>query len=702
MKLTGIFKTTATLTIICLCTHLFSQTEGTVTDTTQTKSNNTKSAKTTKEVNAVAASGENNLPVLKFGKKIKAGNAMMSKGYYFDAVDYFQSALNEKPKKWKVLYSLAEANMKSRNYVNAENAYAKLALTKKGLKKFPLTTYKQGIALKEMGNYTAAIDTLKSFTAREFKKEELLSMKKFARREIQGMEMVDTLSQRTIEYKVATLNSNVNSPFDDFAPFGLDPFVLNFSTQRGADPYNLSEAGPTKLYARLFESKKFEGDWSATSILITDVNNDKANISEAYVSPDGKTMYYSKKAEDAEGNLSTKIYVSENNNGNWSAGKPLNENINAAMSDNKSPMIYTNAEGKDVLYFSSNRLSGRGGHDIYYSIKTESGEFGRAKNAGSAINTPGDDVTPFFDETTRTLYFSSNGQINLGGLDVFKATQSEDGTEWTNLSNLGTVVNSSADDYYFRPAKDFTTGYFVSNRKGGNALKCETCTDDIYAVTRVRGNVTVMGTVTEDINGVRSVAQSGNVEIFKTSDNTKIGDATINEGRFSMVIDKENESVYLVTKKAAFEDAKVSLNIGSYKPESIITEMILKRSFTYVGTKIGTVFFQYNKFMLSPEAPDTLNKVVAFMKQFPNYIVEVGGHTDDIGPDAFNDSLGFKRAAAVNKYILSKDIPTSNTTVKSYGEKAPLAPNKNADGTDNPDGRQLNRRVEFVVVGENK
>jgi outer membrane protein OmpA-like peptidoglycan-associated protein len=90
------------------------------------------------------------------------------------------------------------------------------------------------------------------------------------------------------------------------------------------------------------------------------------------------------------------------------------------------------------------------------------------------------------------------------------------------------------------------------------------------------------------------------------------------------------------------------------------------------------------------------------MKQFPNYIVEVGGHTDDIGPDAFNDSLGFKRAAAVNKYILSKDIPVANTTVKSYGEKAPMAPNKKEDGTDNPDGRQLNRRVEFVVVGENK
>ena len=660
-----------------------------------------KTAKSSNEVQVGKVVNES-LATMKFGKKKKGGIQMMSKGYYFDACDYFQSALNEKPKKWKLLALLADANMKSRNYVNAENFYSKLSQTKKGLKKFPLTKYNQGLALKAIGNYPVAIDTFKSFLAKDYKKEEMLSMKKFARREIQGMEMADTLSQRPVEYKLNSLNGNINTAFNDYAPFSLDPFNLYFSSQRGSDPYNLTVAGTSKVYSKFYESKKFAGDWSAATEFSSDINAQMANSSDAYVSADGKSMYYTRKSEDESGVVSSKIFVSENNGTGWTVGKPLNENINDVTSASKNPMIYVNAEGKEILYFASNRLSGRGAFDIYYSMKSESGEFGRAKNAGSAINTTGNEVTPFFDAESRTLYFSSDGQINLGGLDVFKALQSEDGTEWKNLSNLGTVINSSADDYYFRPAKNFGLGYVVSNRKGGNALKCETCSDDVYAARMVRGKVTVMGTVTEDINGVRSATKEGVVEIRKTSDNSLLTKATVKDGRFSVIIDKENEAIYLSAKKADFEDSKVSLNIGEYKPESIITEMTLKRTFTYVGTKIGTVFFDYDKFGLRPEAPDTLNKVLAFIKQFPNYVVEVGGHTDDIGRDIYNDSLGLKRAAAVNRYILSKDIPSSNTVVKTYGKNAPLVPNKKPDGTDNPDGRQMNRRVEFIVVGEKK
>jgi outer membrane protein OmpA-like peptidoglycan-associated protein/tetratricopeptide (TPR) repeat protein len=660
-----------------------------------------KKAKSSNEVQVGKVVNES-LSTMKFGKKKKGGIQMMSKGYYFDACDYFQSALNEKPKKWKLLALLADANMKSRNYVNAENFYSKLSQTKKGLKKFPLTKYNQGLALKAIGNYPVAIDTFKSFLAKDYKKEEMLSMKKFARREIQGMEMADTLSQRPVEYKLNSLNGNINTAFNDYAPFSLDPFNLYFSSQRGSDPYNLTVAGTSKVYSKFYESKKFAGDWSAATEFSSDINAQMANSSDAYVSADGKSMYYTRKSEDESGVVSSKIFVSENNGTGWTVGKPLNENINDVTSASKNPMIYVNAEGKEILYFASNRLSGRGAFDIYYSMKSESGEFGRAKNAGSAINTTGNEVTPFFDAESRTLYFSSDGQINLGGLDVFKALQSEDGTEWKNLSNLGTVINSSADDYYFRPAKNFGLGYLVSNRKGGNAVKCETCSDDVYTARMVRGNVTVMGTVTEDINGVRSATKEGVVEIRKTSDNSLLTKATVKDGRFSVIIDKENEAIYLSAKKTDFEDSKVSLNIGEYKPESIITEMTLKRTFTYVGTKIGIVFFDYDKFGLRPEAPDTLNKVLAFIKQFPNYVVEVGGHTDDIGRDIYNDSLGFKRAAAVNRYILSKDIPSSNTVVKTYGKKAPLVPNKKPDGTDNPEGRQMNRRVEFIVVGEKK
>lgn len=651
---------------------------------------------------AVDKVSDTELAKLKFGKKRKIGTAMMVKGYYFDAVDYYQSALSDKPKKWKMIYSLALANLKARNYINAENWYSKLSQTKKGLKKFPQAKYEQGIALKSMAQYQAAMDTLKSFMSKQYKNEMVEGMKKLARREVQGIMMTDTLATQTPKYKISTLGAGINTPFNDYAPFAPDLFNLSYTSQRGTDQYNLRQTGSNKVSNKFYESKKFGGDWESASLMTTDINTIPGSPSDFYPAADGKSMYYVQTLEDATGKVLSKIFVSENNGSGWNVGRPLNDNVNDPASNSRNPMIYTNGEGKEVLYFSSNRGTGKGGYDIYFAVKGESGEFGRARNAGGGINTPGDEVTPYFDAENSTLYFSSNGQYNIGGLDVFKSVQSSDGTEWAETENLGMVVNSSADDYYYRPGKGFEAGYFVSNRKGGNAVKCETCTDDIYTVRVVRGNVKVLGTVAEDINGIKNPAQDGVVEVFRTSDNTKLDQSSISNGRFSVDIDKENESIYLISRKKDFEDAKVTLNIGEYKPESIITEMVLKRTFTYVGTNIGTVFFDFNEFRLRPESPDTLNKVVAFMKQFPQYVVEVGGHTDELGTDKINDTIGYKRAFAVNRYLLSKEIPAANLNVISYGKHKPVAPNKKENGKDNPEGRALNRRVEFIVTGENK
>ena len=236
----------------------------------------------------------------------------------------------------------------------------------------------------------------------------------------------------------------------------------------------------------------------------------------------------------------------------------------------------------------------------------------------------------------------------MGALDVFKSQQNTDGTEWGDVVNLGISVNSPADDYYFRPGKGYEIGYFVSNRRGGQALKCETCSDDIYAVRLLRGNVKILGSVSEDNVGMKKPLADGKVDLFRSSDNVKIADAFVNDGRFSVDIDKENESVYILAKKQDFEDAKVTLNIGDYKPESIITELILKYipkvDASLIGSKIGTVYFEFDKDILKSPAPNTLDKVISFMKMNPKYVVEVGGHTDDIGSDAYNDTLGMNRA----------------------------------------------------------
>ena len=659
------------------------------------------SVTTTSTVAKVEKVADVELSKLKFGKKRKLGDKAMAKSYYFDATDYYQSALSDKPKKWKMLWRLAEANMYSRNYEAAANYYNQLSQTKKGLKKFPITKYKQGIALKEMGNYSAAKDTLEAFVKKETTVESAIALKRFARREIAGIEMLDTLSLRKPMYKIQALGAAVNSGYEEFAPF-IFGNKMYYTTRNTGNMNDLRQASSKKSYYSIYESSNNVGDWSFGVPNLNAISKQDASVKDAYISPDGKNMYYTRTSEDVKGIVQSKIYVSENDGNGWNVGRPLNENVNDLLSNSKQPMITTNTDGKEVLYFASNRITGKGGYDIYYAVKGESGEFGRAKSAGGSINTSGDEATPYFDNTTNTLYFSSNGLVNMGGMDVFKSTLNSDGTEWSDAYNLGVEVNSSADDYYFRPNIEQGVAYFASNRAGGQAVKCATCTDDIYMAKIKKGNVLIMGTVKEDINGVVNNSTDAKVDLFNADNNTKLAEATVVDGRFTFDVDRENENVYLSSRKREFETAKVNLNIGDYKEQSMITTLTLKRTFTYVGTRIGTVFFDYNEFRLKPDAPDTLNKVVAFMKQFPNLRIEVGGHTDDIGPDAYNDSLAQKRAFAVNRYILSKVISSNNTIVKAFGKKMPLAPNKLPDGKDNPDGRALNRRVEFIVVEEIK
>lgn len=657
---------------------------------------------TTNNVAKVDKVNDATLASLKFGKKRKLGDKAMAKGFYYDAADYYQSAVSDKPKKWKMLWRLAEANLYSRNYASAANYYNQLSLTKKGLKKFPITKYKQGIALKQACDYTAAKDVLNAFVSQESKKEAVLGLRRFARKEIAGIEMVDTLKERKPMYRTSILGQAVNSGYEEFAPFVNGSKMLYTSRVTG-EMSDLRQNKSKRSYYSIFESSNSSGDWTYGVANQDGVNKQMADVKDPFMSPDGKFLYYTRTTEDAKGKyVQSKIFVSENDGNGWSVGRPLNENINDPLSNSKQAMITTTVDGKEVLYFASNRLSGKGGYDIFYSTKGESGEFGRAKSAGGAINTVGDELTPFFDNTSNKLYFSSNGHMTMGGLDVFSSTLNSDGTEWSEASHLGVEVNSCADDYYFRPDAANYVAYMASNRLGGQGVKCPTCTDDIYKVTILKGNVLVMGTVNESVNGITNVSPDAKVMLYNADNGQKITETTVVDGRFSFDVEKENANITLVSEKKDFEMAQVKLNIGDYKEASMITNLTLNRTFTYIGTKIGTVFFDYDEFKLRPESPDTLNKIVAFMKQFPKFVVELSGHTDDIGPDIYNDSLSLKRATAVNRYILSKDIAAINTVVKALGKTRPIAPNKNQDGSDSPEGRALNRRVEFTVVEELK
>jgi photosystem I P700 chlorophyll a apoprotein A2 len=110
------------------------------------------------------------------------------------------------------------------------------------------------------------------------------------------------------------------------------------------------------------------------------------------------------------------------------------------------------------------------------------------------------------------------------------------------------------------------------------------------------------------------------------------------------------------------------------------------------------VLFDFDKYSLRPEATASLKKVGQVVQGYPNAPLLIEGHTDGMGTHAHNMKLSEDRAASVKNWLVQNyGIPASRITTQGWGESKPVAPNKNPDGSDNPAGRQKNRRVELTL-----
>ncbi|RYY53779.1 MAG: OmpA family protein, partial [Chitinophagaceae bacterium] len=119
---------------------------------------------------------------------------------------------------------------------------------------------------------------------------------------------------------------------------------------------------------------------------------------------------------------------------------------------------------------------------------------------------------------------------------------------------------------------------------------------------------------------------------------------------------------------------------------------------TTEAVRVENVYYDYNKATLQEASFPELDKLVSLLNDNPNMTIELGAHTDSKGADAYNLKLSDARANSVVEYLVSKGIDRSRLVAKGYGETSPVAENTNSDGSDNPEGRQQNRRTEFRVL----
>ena len=385
--------------------------------------------------------------------------------------------------------------------------------------------------------------------------------------------------------------------------------------------------------------------------------------------------------KNEEGINQINVYYSEWVDGGWKGVFSLP--FNSSEYSSGHPALTPNG---NMLYFVSDKPGGKGDSDIYRVSIDANGNFGTPEALGANINTEGKEVFPFID-ANGNLYFSSNGHLGLGGLDIFYAEAN--GTGFKDPVNLGKVANTEDDDFAFIFDPNTETGYLSSNREGGKGA------DDIYMVKAVEPpcnidmDILVVNEYTnEPIFGARLDLYDGQENILGTKTTAEDGKGMIEAAckqphvvqAFMRGFEPNSVSV------DAMEKGAVSKTIKLRPIEAIIVDDKIE---------LDPILFDYNKHNIKPQAAFELDKLVEIMKKYPNLKINVESHTDNQGNADYNRELSEKRAQSTVQYVISQGIDASRISGKGFGEDKPAV----ACGSNCTDAEhQKNRRSEFIII----
>jgi tetratricopeptide (TPR) repeat protein len=638
------------------------------------------------------------------------------------AIFYLEKYRSLKPKTDAINYQLAELHREVRNYNKAKDLYE--SVYKSNVKKYPLALFYYAQMLKSTGNYDEAIENFNKFKRNYKGNKDDRTYSKIVRNEIAGCDSAKLIIENPLNVTIENLNSSINSPHIELSPIPLDDETFIYASLRvDSLVYFTDENVDSAMPVRQFYIAKKEGmDWNGGELLPGAINIPGVETGNGVLSRDGKRFYFTRCERNWQGEAICAIYKSTKEGENWSEIEKLPSTINDPNFTSSQPALGRTAKSdREIIFFVSNRDEGKGGLDIWYTIwNHEKDLYSAPRNLGSKINTVGDEMTPFYDLTTRTLYFSSTGLPGIGGFDIYSAFGER--RKWSRIKNLGYPLNSSYDDLYYTVSKKGEDGFFVSNRP--DEINKVTCCDDIFSY---RWNdfirITATGTIypfekdrfgrSLDLSGFDFMNPDESVEPL---DGAKValyvmdkeeGDyvfldryTTGKDGRFYFTLQPDFDYEFRMEGFQYF-DSKNYLSTEFFNfSDTIGLPPTWVNVLTDKPIVLADIYYEFNSAELSTKAKNILDTtLLVLLTEAPEFIVEIGSHTDSIGKAQYNLELSQERANSVVNYLISKGIPTERLVAKGYGALNPVALNYFPDGTDNPEGREKNRRTEFRIVG---
>ncbi|MCR4738057.1 MAG: hypothetical protein K5846_07835 [Bacteroidales bacterium] len=290
-------------------------------------------------------------------------------------------------------------------------------------------------------------------------------------------EQIRFIRNDTLPVTVNALPFSINSRFSEFSPVLLPDSTFLFTSMRADREEDADRYFETSWYCNIYRSQLLsDGDYAPAVALPSSINNRRTFNSNFCWNAAQNELIYSRCLRDNTNELRCSLWRTCRNNRGWSSPQKLPSAINAESSTNMQPCLVT-MHDFEVLYFVSNRKSGFGGLDIWYSIR-KNGKFDVPINAGPIINTEGNEITPFYDPGKKILYFSSDEHLGIGDYDIFYAEGAL--SQWGEVANMGVPYNSPYNDFYFQLLPDGESGYFSSNRPHDDLQLEDTCCNDIF------------------------------------------------------------------------------------------------------------------------------------------------------------------------------------------------------------------------------
>ncbi|MBN2777629.1 MAG: OmpA family protein [Bacteroidales bacterium] len=389
------------------------------------------------------------------------------------------------------------------------------------------------------------------------------------------------------------------------------------------------------------------------------------------------------------------FYTTRSNNGSWNELRSIGANINGLKTWESQPSI--SSDGK-TLYFASIRESNIGfdpnnpTSDIYFTKKTEDGSWGNPVNLGTIINTTGNEKSPFIHSDSQTLYFSSDGHLGIGGLDILFSKYREN--EWSRPVNIGYPINTKRNDLGFIVNTQGTKAYFASNDLKGEG-GWDIYSFELYPEARPEKVFLVKGQLIDDQGEALTEAKM-EVRNIRTQEVSE-GMVDSETGNYAVAVtveeDKKDDDYLMVVKKEDY-----SFTSALIEPDEETFEQPVEINFEVKPIEVGKsvelkdIYYATASYTIDSKSLAVLDGFIEFLNDNPKVKIEIRGHTDNTGSYQTNINLSNKRAQSVYDYLISNGIENSRLKYRGYGPDKPIASNETEYG------RSKNRRTEFFIT----